>query len=63
LTFKTFPADILALKMDKKKLIEYHIAISQKLKVLKLNHFHVIFSIAKAKKCYPIFSGTEEVFW
>jgi hypothetical protein len=39
-----------------KKLTKHDIVISQKTRVLKFNHFHAIFSINKAKKCYPLFS-------
>jgi hypothetical protein len=45
--------------MDK-KLIKYHIAISQKMKALNFNNLNVIFSIDKAQKRNPPFFGTEE---
>jgi len=54
LSFTTFPTDILALKMDK-KLIKYHIAISQKLKVLKLSHFTCYFQHIQSRKMLPAF--------
>ncbi len=46
-----------------KKLIKQDIAISQKINVIKLNHFYAIFSIDKAKKLLSAFFGTEEVLF
>jgi len=43
------------------KLTQHDIAISQKTRVLKLKHFHAIFSINKAEKCYALFFGKGEV--
>jgi hypothetical protein len=45
-----------------KKLEKNDHAVSQKMIVPKIKHFRFFFSIDKAKKGYPLFFGTEEVW-
>ncbi len=54
---------ILSLRSKNKK--RHDRAVSQKMKVLKIKYFEVVFSKDKAKKCYPLFSERRmcKVFW